>query len=64
MFFLFWANDKKCIETYDLTKLDEFCELQQSLFSFNRIEVWLQGILLLVVDNFVLLIHGNLIISI
>lgn len=54
------------MKTSDLIKLDEFYEQQQYffLFSSTRMHVKLQGLFLLVVNNFVLLIHDNLNISI
>ena len=54
------------MKTSDLIKLDEFYEQQQYsfLFSSTRMHVKLQGLFLLVVNNFVLLIHDNLSISI
>ena len=57
---------RKCMKTSDLIKLDEFYEQQQYffLFSSTRMHVKLQGLFLLVVNNFVLLIHDNLSISI
>ena len=57
---------RKCMKTSDLIKLDEFYEQQQYffLFSSTRMHVKLQGLFLLVVNNFVLLIHDNLNISI
>lgn len=56
---------RKCMKTSALIKLDEFYKLQQYFlkFSSTRIHVKLQGLFLLVVNNFVLLIHDNLSIS-
>lgn len=54
------------MKTFALIKLDEFYKLQQYFlkFSSTRIHVKLQGLFLLVVNNFVLLIRDNLSISI
>lgn len=56
---------RKCMKISDLIKLDEFYELQYFFkFSSTRMHVKLQGLFLFVVNNFVLLIHDNLSISI
>ena len=57
---------RKCMKTSDLIKLHEFYELQQYFlkFSSTRMHVRIQGLFLLVANNFVLLIHDSLSISI